>query len=183
MSLADDLHTAVARVAPITGLSIGRRDDRKTWVVSFRHEATDAHKQAAAAVLENFDPLTSIKRELAAEIDAQAEAARMAVLTPGTGQAQEYAQVALEASAVLMVASPALADYPMLAASIGVESPRTGNDAADLKAAAQAVMQRKQACYGALVAIRRKRLEAKAAVKAARTEADARAAAQVAWTG
>lgn len=50
------LHDAIAAVAPITGVSIGRWDDRTTWRISFRDEATESQKQEALKVLAAYDP-------------------------------------------------------------------------------------------------------------------------------
>ena len=52
------LETAIRAVCPaIDGLSIGRKDDRATWSVQFRPEATDAERAAAQAVIDGYpDP-------------------------------------------------------------------------------------------------------------------------------
>lgn len=49
------LHAAITAVAPIDGVSIGARADKATWRVSFRPEATDEQKAAAASVVAAFD--------------------------------------------------------------------------------------------------------------------------------
>lgn len=49
------LHEAVAAVAPIHGVSIGRRTDRATWTVQFAPEATPQQQSAAAQVLAAFE--------------------------------------------------------------------------------------------------------------------------------
>ena len=41
----------VSDVAPIDGVSVGRWDDRTTWRIDFREDATEAQKNAAVAML------------------------------------------------------------------------------------------------------------------------------------
>jgi hypothetical protein len=45
---AQQLHAAIEAVCPITGVAIGRIDDRQTWRIDFAPEAT-AYQRAAAA--------------------------------------------------------------------------------------------------------------------------------------
>lgn len=54
-NLAGNLHAAIAAHAPIDGVSIGRRNDKSTWRIDFKPEATDAQRAAARAMLEGFD--------------------------------------------------------------------------------------------------------------------------------
>jgi hypothetical protein len=51
-----ELNDALEKVAPIDGVRIGRKDDRSTWDVYFRPEATKEERAAAKAVIESFDP-------------------------------------------------------------------------------------------------------------------------------
>ncbi|KRE07472.1 hypothetical protein ASE63_22495 [Bosea sp. Root381] len=67
------------------------------------------------------------------EIDKEAERQRLHWITPGAGQAMTYARKVEEAKAVLAAADPVPADYPMLAASIGI-------DGADIVAVATTVL-------------------------------------------
>jgi hypothetical protein len=53
-TLAAKLDEAVSHVAPISGVSIGRRDLRETWSVNFTPEATPEQIAAAQAVLASF---------------------------------------------------------------------------------------------------------------------------------
>ena len=57
-SIVSVLDEKVRAVAPIDGVSIGHRDDKTTWRVDFRPEATRAQRDAAAAVLAAFDVAT-----------------------------------------------------------------------------------------------------------------------------
>ncbi len=55
------------------------------------------------------------------KIDQQAENERLKYITPGAGQAGVYLQKASEAKAALAEQSPSSNDYPLLAASIGID--------------------------------------------------------------
>lgn len=57
MSIAYDLHTAVAQVAPIFGVSVG-----DTVEIQFRPEATKGQRDAAMAVAASFDPAVAEKQ-------------------------------------------------------------------------------------------------------------------------
>jgi len=50
------LHDAIAAVCPIDGIRIGRADDRSTWGVSAKAEATPEQLQAALDALAQYDP-------------------------------------------------------------------------------------------------------------------------------
>lgn len=57
MNFTTRLHAAIAAVCPITGVSIGIVNDKKTWRIFFDDAATDGQKQAAQAALNAFvDP-------------------------------------------------------------------------------------------------------------------------------
>lgn len=126
--------------------------------------------------------LDALKAQLVAQIDIDAEAQRALYITPGSGQAMEYQQAAVEAGALLaaLAADPAHEPtpgaYPMLEASVGID----GDTLADVAATVAAMHAQWQAIGSA---IRGARLAAKAAVLAAEDEAAARAAAVVAWPG
>lgn len=68
---ADKLSTALSAVAPVNGVSIGRRDDKSTWRIDFRSEATDEHKSAAQAVLAAFDVEAVTAAEVTTERDGR----------------------------------------------------------------------------------------------------------------
>lgn len=50
------LHTQLTTAGiPITGISIGRKDDRSTWRIDFAPEANDEQRALAAQILSAFD--------------------------------------------------------------------------------------------------------------------------------
>ena len=67
MLMLDALHAAIEAVAPIDGVSVGSRSDKGTWRVSFKHEATDDQKAAAASVVAAFDINAPTARNVIAE--------------------------------------------------------------------------------------------------------------------
>lgn len=140
----------------------GNRDrhDYEAWLAA-------GNRPAPAVGVPTMDEL--IDRAKVA-IDTEAERQRCRYLTPGAGQMQEYQQIALEAAAVLAGDPEAgFLKYPLLAASIGIEVPRTSDDLADLRAVASQVQGRRAALYGIGVGIRRERLRLKAEAAAATT--------------
>lgn len=50
-----EVHTLVANVAAIEGISFGKLDDKATWRIEFAGGVSDADKAAAQAVLNAFD--------------------------------------------------------------------------------------------------------------------------------
>jgi hypothetical protein len=54
--IAAKLDAALRSVCPIDGVSIGRKDDKATWRIDFKDEATSEQRTAAQAVLDAFDP-------------------------------------------------------------------------------------------------------------------------------
>lgn len=57
MALADQFTRALERAnLPIHGVSIGRVDDRTSWVIHYRDEATAAHRTAGDSLRGTFDP-------------------------------------------------------------------------------------------------------------------------------
>ena len=46
----------IAAVCPIHGVSVGRWEDRSTWRIDFKDEATPAERMAAFATMNAFDP-------------------------------------------------------------------------------------------------------------------------------
>ena len=74
------LHTQLTAAGiPVSGISIGRKDDKATWRVDFAPEATDEQKAQAAQIVAAFD----VERvEQNAGIDAQIAAIEAANLAP-----------------------------------------------------------------------------------------------------
>lgn len=74
------LDAAIKTVCPIHGVSIGKWDDRATWRINFKDEATDAERKAAQKVLQSWvpvdeapaDPLEKLKAFLAENPDVAA---------------------------------------------------------------------------------------------------------------
>ncbi|MGF3028015.1 hypothetical protein ACQVP2_35145 [Methylobacterium aquaticum] len=129
--------------------------------------------------------LSAVKAHLHALVDAQAEALRSRVVTPGAGQALEYQEAQAQAAAALAGgASSATAErYPMLAVTVGIDiDPQTGEPAADILGVARGVQAARGAWLAIGVAIRGARLKGKAAIGAATTLDEAIAAhAAIAW--
>lgn len=129
--------------------------------------------------------LDAVKRDLLRRIDAAAEAVRSRYITAGVGQALEYQQASAEAAKALSGApeDATAARFPMLAASIGVDTdPSTGELAADVIGVARSVAAAGAQWLAVGAAIRTIRLRAKAAIEAAPDAEAARAAfAAVEW--
>jgi len=118
--------------------------------------------------------LSALQAMLAAQVDADAEAARLLWITPGSGQAMTYEQKRIEAERMASDPEPQPEAYPMLSAEVGIT--------ADTLAAVGALVRGRVAVWTVIAAqIECLRLQAKAAVMAATNAADARAAAVVPW--
>lgn len=61
------LNDAVAAVAPIDGVSVGRAEDRSTWRIDFATGATAEQRASAQAVLAAFDPAAPTADDVRAE--------------------------------------------------------------------------------------------------------------------
>lgn len=48
------LHNKIAKIAPINGVSMGEEEDKATWRIDFSEEATDAQKEAAQQIIDDF---------------------------------------------------------------------------------------------------------------------------------
>ena len=71
MSLVSTVHAAIAKVAPIHGVSIGSSGDKRTWRIDFKETATAAERAAALSLMAGFDVGTLATNEaLLGEIDA-----------------------------------------------------------------------------------------------------------------
>ncbi len=55
--MTTSLHSAIAAVAPIAGLSIGNPADKSTWRIDFVGSATAEQRAAAAAIVTGYDML------------------------------------------------------------------------------------------------------------------------------
>ena len=66
MTLAAKVKEAVALVCPITGVSIGRSDDKETWKIHFAEDATAQQRADAQAAVEDFDLQSWMDAEAAA---------------------------------------------------------------------------------------------------------------------
>ena len=53
--IAGVLHTKIEAVCPISSVSLGRIDDKKTWAISFDDKATEKQKADAQMVIDGFD--------------------------------------------------------------------------------------------------------------------------------
>ncbi|MBB3944713.1 hypothetical protein GGQ73_000638 [Rhizobium skierniewicense] len=118
--------------------------------------------------------LEEVKRNLKIQIDDDAEAARCQYITPGAGQAMTYQRKVDEAKLAVLENDPQSADYPMLAASLGIDG-----DAIKDIALLVLAMDAQWAIIGS--AIERARQTAKEAVNASETVEAVQIAAQVVW--
>jgi hypothetical protein len=113
--------------------------------------------------------LDAVKARLKLAVDDRAEALRLTLITPGSGQAMEYQEAYAQARAALDATGTVnVSDYPMLAATIGVDiDPQGGKAAADVLGVARSVKAAYEAYLMAGAAIRGVRLGAKAEIEAA----------------
>ncbi len=131
--------------------------------------------------------LTALKAMLKTQIDAAAEALRLTLITPGSGQAMEYQEAYAEAVQVDAATKAGQtvdgAGFPMLTASIGYDvDPQTKQPTVDVVGEARAVLAAYDAYQRAGAAIRAARLRAKAAIDdAASVDAARSAFAAIAW--
>ncbi|MFC5423790.1 hypothetical protein ACFPOB_30140 [Bosea eneae] len=108
--------------------------------------------------------LAAVKEVRKAEIDDEAERQRLRWITGGAGQAMTYTRKVEQARAALAAADPQLADYPLLAASIGIDGP-------DIVSVANVVVGMDAAWEQIGAAIESARLAAKQAIAGAPDEA------------
>lgn len=138
------------------------------WPRDDQGDQTDEALQAVLRPYGLFVSLAALKAGLKAAIDAVAENERLKYITPGAGQAMTYARKVEEAKAAQAADEPVPVDYPMLAASIGI-------DGADLAAVAATVLAMDAAWARIGAAIEVARLTAKMAIDLAETAEAARA--------
>lgn len=177
MSIAHALHEALVAVCPIDGVSIGRWEDRDTWRIDFKAEATEEQKAAAVNILNSFNPVEAAKAGYANRIDEAAEQLRLKYLSPGAGMTMTYQEKLVQARAVQELGEAAAnaltlqqyqEQYPTLAASVGVE-------AASLFDCANLVVQKYKQFAQLSYVIEKKRLQAKKAIRLAQTEEELKA--------
>ena len=106
--------------------------------------------------------LAALKVAAAADIDAQAERLRLTLITAGAGQALVYERKRAEAERMVGDAEPQPADYPLLAAEVGITAPTL----AEVGAAVRAMASDWIAAAATIEAVR---LRAKAQIAAAST--------------
>ncbi|ATN32917.1 hypothetical protein ACO34A_03765 [Rhizobium sp. ACO-34A] len=119
--------------------------------------------------------LVALQASLKAGIDVAAEVERLKHITAGAGQAMTYQRKAEEAKACLSATDPVSADYPMLAAEIGITAETLAGVASIVSAAYEAWITIGSAIEAA-------RLGAKLAVDSAETAEAAMAAAVIDWS-
>lgn len=115
--------------------------------------------------IENLIPLDDLRAAACATINEQAEAARMRIITPGSGQSKAYEQKLKEAELFFADPETPADQLPHLV----FESELNRISIAEQ---AQLYLERDRQCASELFAIERKRLTAKAAVAEAKTAPD-----------
>lgn len=122
-------------------------------------------------------PLADVVASLKRQTDSRAEAERLRYITPGAGQALTYMQKSDEARRYLASSDPVDADFPLLAAEVGITAPDIHGVATIVSAAFGQWQQ-----IGA--SIEAARLGGKALIEAAETASDAQAAFDaIVWPG
>lgn len=82
--IATKLYEAVTAVCPIDGVSIGRKDDKSTWRVDFKDEATAEQRAAARAVVDTFVFDEAAEATRVATIDNNIATTTVGPVTPKT---------------------------------------------------------------------------------------------------
>lgn len=143
-----------------------------------RYDYTISETEVARYAVTEPLPIGEARIKGMAEVDRQAETRRLNYLTPGAGQAQEYAQTEAEAEAALASSAADFTGRPWLRAERNAQVEAAGGDPANpqlgptvLEIAAEVVAQR-DAWISVGAAIKRVRRRAKLEIAAA-TTADA----------
>lgn len=143
------------------------------------------YRAVQAAGLTIAEPqLAALKAELCAKVDDAAEAERLRYITPGVGMVLTYQEKFAQAVAVEQMGETAanamteqerLLDFPILAASVGIEAPTLWQCAT--------LVRERYTLFAALAnGIERTRLAGKAAIRSADTVESVRAAyGAIAW--
>lgn len=119
--------------------------------------------------------LDIIRSTFLSRVDADAEGARLGLMTNGSGQAMTYQRKADEAKAFALDANPMPENYPFLANEIGIT-------ADTLEDVAQIVSENHEQWVAAGLSIERHRLQTKAAIRAATSVAEIELAYASMWT-
>jgi hypothetical protein len=174
----DGVVTNRSRLAPADALAVLLRDKTRVALTTEQAERLVQMRHArwnGSDVVEGERPslpLEVLRDQAKAQIDRAAELARAAWVTPGTGQAMEYARTGAEAEA-LRVAGHGDDDaalYPMLAAEAAAL--RAAGQEVSLAGIAAGVLRRIAECDEALAAIKQVRLHAKTQVDQATAPGD-----------
>lgn len=183
MTMADRIALAYPAARP--GVDFGVQDDGGGPFLSYWDVARLGPRPSDAEIAALPEAVALEKARLSRRIDDDAEAVRLRYITPGSGMAMVYQEkfaqaqgvAALgEAAANAMTQAEREAQFPTLAASVGIEAPT-------LWACAQIVLERYAQFAALSLVIERARLSGKAAIAAATTAAEARAAYEaVTWT-
>lgn len=154
-----------------------------TGEITGRDALSPAQDAALQAVIDAHEPdgpgaLAALRADAIDQIDAAAEQARLVWITGGAGQAMVYQRKAEEAKAFEAVVAgggtPDPADYPILAAEVGITAP-------DLPGVVTTVQGLDAAWAQVAAAIEVLRLGAKATVAAAETAEAIQAATEITW--
>lgn len=137
--------------------------------------APDANGQPVAAPPPP-PPLAETQANALRIIDAAAEAARQAYVTPGAGQAMSYREKAAQATACLATytagAPPAAGTYRLLDSEVGIRKNADGTLTSDAYQVAAVVDAARQSWITSEAAINAVRVKAKADIKNATTTAE-----------
>lgn len=170
---ADQVQIIAAQLSPEARAALVYFHDPDELLGVLSYPPEHATEIEAADPGDQLAPLNELKATRKREIDAEAERQRLRWITPGAGQAMTYARKVEQAKVVLAAQDPQPADYPMLAASIGI-------DGANLVAVANLVITMDQGWEQLGAAIEATRLSAKRAVEMAETVEDV-AGVEITW--
>lgn len=112
MMLSAKLDAAIKAVCPIHGISIGRKEDKSTWRLVFKDEATAEQKAKAQAVVDAFD--------VAAEEAKESVLKSLEAIDEATGMnrgLREFILASVEMSKILRTTNPTLPD---VAGNVGI---------------------------------------------------------------
>lgn len=154
------------------------------WVqAALGEEQVQEYRAAIASQIESAAPaarpslpwvvpdLVALKAQGKARVDVAAGAARLKYITDAPGQDLTYDRKRREALQAIDDPTPTAQKYPVLAASIGIEVPTTGNAKTDFDAVCTLVISRETAWAAAASQIEALRLGGKQQVGAATSPA------------